>query len=116
MTQINISDLIDIRHGEALLEVTSKRVKTKGVTGHRGLVKVKFPKTPQANYTVPVEGNALRICDVDAVADAIALRKDIIAQNKVQTVEQRQAAINAERAESPAALRALRRAEDGHRE
>lgn len=83
--QINLTDLIDIRHGDALLEVDSKRVKVKGVVvGHRGIVKVKFPKTPQANYTVQVEG-PLSTMDADATAEAIKLRADLIAQNKVVT-------------------------------
>ncbi len=116
MTIINISDLIDVRHGDALLEVDSKRVKLKGNSGHRGIVKVKFPKAPHANYTVPVEGDALRLTDADATADAIELRKELIAQNKVKTLEQRNAAINSERSESNAAYRRIERQENGHRE
>lgn len=84
MTTINITDLIDIKHGDALLEVDAKRVKSAKTCYHVrfvGIVKVKFPRTPQANYTVAVEGDAYRLTDADATADAIALRKDIIATN-----------------------------------
>jgi hypothetical protein len=116
MTTINISDLIDVHHGDALLEVDAKRVKVKGNAGYRGIVKVKFPKTPQANYVVAVEGDSLRLDDVDATADAILLRKDIIAQNKVKTATQREVDVAYERSESNAAYKRIQRQEDGYRE
>ena len=86
MTLINISDLVPVRHGEAVLYVDCKRVKTRGdhpLSGYRGFVRVEFPKNPTASYIAPVEGDFLRITDADATADAIALRKDLIAMNKV---------------------------------
>jgi hypothetical protein len=116
MTTINISDLIAIQHGDALLHVDAKRTKVKGIKGYRGFVRVEFPKTSQATYTIPVEGDALRICDVDATADAIELRKDLIAQNKVKTTEQRMRDIAYDRQESNANYERIRRQENGHGE
>lgn len=84
MTMINLTDLIPITHGEARIHVDAKRVKSHA-TGYevryRGIVKVEFPRSPQANYTIKVEGDAYRITDADATADAIALRKELIDQN-----------------------------------
>jgi hypothetical protein len=82
-TIINISDLLPVKHGEAVLKVDAKRAGPRTSRGFRGYVLVEFPKTPQANYTVPVEGDALRLADADATADAIALRKDLITQNLI---------------------------------
>lgn len=83
MTIINISDLIPVRHGEAVLYVDCKREKTKYNHGFRGFVTVAFPKNPTASYIVPVDGDFLRVTDADATADAIALRKELIDMNKV---------------------------------
>jgi hypothetical protein len=107
MTTINITDLLPVRHGDAVLKVDSKLVTEKGIKGHRGIVQVTFPKTPVANYVVKVDG-PLRLTDVDATADAINLRRDIIAQNKVTT--------SRENDESNANYHRIQRAEDGHRE
>lgn len=90
MATINLSDLVPVRHGEAVLKVRTKTVRakeaapgTRTLTGYRGCVDVTFPKRPEADYTIDVDGAALRLDRTDAAADAIALRKDIIAQNKV---------------------------------
>ncbi len=82
--QINLTDLIPVRHGDAKLSVDCIPVRVKRVTlGYRGIIKVEFPQNPRANYVLEVEGDALRVTDADATADAIALRKDFMAQNPI---------------------------------
>lgn len=81
MAIIKITDLLPIHHGEAVLKVATRRTKSKGISGYRGKVLIEFPKTPAVNYSVDVPGEFLRVCDTDATADAIDLRREIIAEN-----------------------------------
>ncbi len=82
MTMINLTDLIPITHGEAKVHVDCIHVRVKRVTvGYRGIIKVEFPRSPQANYTIKVDEELVRTTDADATADAIALRKELIANN-----------------------------------
>lgn len=85
MTTINLSDLCPITHGESRLTVDEERIRKGPLKGHyRGFVLVENRKT-NLSYKVFADysDGSARTCDVAAAADAIALRKDMIATNNI---------------------------------
>jgi len=77
-TQILITDMMDVKHGESTLSVHQRKTKM----GWQGVVKVTYRTGPHDSYKVPCDCNS-RVHETDALADAIALRKDIIAMNVI---------------------------------
>ncbi len=77
-TQILITDLCAVKHNGAKLEVCHRKTKL----GFQGYVKVTYSTGPKDAYKVPCDVTG-RLDETDACADAIALRKDMIAQNSI---------------------------------
>ncbi len=77
-TTLLISDLCPLHHNGAKVEVDWRKLKT----GYQGMVRVTLPTGPKDVYKIPCERKD-HAHETDACADAIALRKDIIARNSI---------------------------------